>query len=586
MTVNDYIPTRVQAVRDAIHDGTRVRIAVITGISQADSSAWTTQLDSWLKERNASSDVVVYGSAGDAVSSYAAYLTTALAQTPKPDLVVVTAGIRDHIAQTTLSTYHAAIASLASTCNAQSPSVPMAFMFDNDYPNAGSGTNTMLDYLESWVSYGTAKPYGTNNAFDANYYIIEDGFMHMRHEPTGDYLYNPVSDIRSSESLATLISGDNITPNAAGHDLLFAGVSQYLSARDIIHDHVTNPVATLPVGATTGEHAICIDSGGTAHMYTALWETQGIKHWTSTDADYSTWTNQGIVISSWGTYSVFEPYVQRISDSEWYMVVKSGYEPTQHVGYFYMYRSTNGTTWTRMNNGSPVLTLGDAQTNPLQKSAWNPAIWVDTTAKRIHLMYDGVESVTGGDYGLSYSYVDYTGTLSTTTPIDFSTHAPTTSTIPGAVWPAIQYVEGKGWLVTAGFWGGNVLSSGVPEAGGSYVTHYWAHSSDDLTDPASWRRGWATRIKCEGVIVADPNYLVSMPTGKNAKTLVSFSYGQTASSTGGSQVYLTYSDYTIEQIFDMLVGLTATANGAQIDLAWTDAITGEDGWYVERRVAG
>lgn len=546
MSANDYIG-RIQTVRDSFQGGGRIRVAVLTGISQSATDAWTKQLDSWLKTKNAASDVVVYGTTTSVVADYAGFLTTALALTPKPDLVFVVAGIRDHAAQTNRTTYRNTLVNLASTCNAAS--VVPVFMYDNDYANSRTGTNHLLRYFE-WCE--DASNATTGGAFYGNYYILDDSFFRYRLAPVGCGWSNILD--RTTAELAALLGGDGITPNTAGSAITFDTVTKFLGVKRIFRAPTGQSGNTL---ATYSEHTILMDDAGTAHLLAGAWAGSGIERWTSTNYDSAnpTWTKQaGYAIPAAGH---IEAQGMRASDGKFYCITRDGY--SEVAASFHLWSSADCVTWSHMNGGGPVLTMGSSWTNPMRSGySFNAAPWVDTANKRIHLVWDTVGTGTAplAQEGLAYSSVTYTGTLDTTTPIDFAPNATTSWVIPGGGWPALQHVEGKGWLIVAGGFGSVSTENGsrvAGIAGDLWTTAYWAADGADLSLASSWNRGWPFLIRNCGVICADPSSFLAVPAGKSCKTIMGFSYSQTPQSPPDG-IRLLQSDYTVAEIFDIVAG--------------------------------
>lgn len=550
---------RHQAVRDAFHAGTRIRIGVITGLDVSAADSWTALLDAHLKTKNAASDVVVYGSPGDKATTYAAYAATLAGLSPKPDLVLMVAGIQDHIAQTVRATYRTQLKTAATVLN--NAGIVPVFQYDNDYASSQTGTIHLVSYFDS------AEETSATGAFSGHYLVVEDTFARTRCAPRANGFWSPFTDARDPTALAALLGVDGRTPNTDGAAIVFDALKNWLKTPSLLTENGANPHTGQGGGVTTGENSLVVRPDTTMDMYAAWWDADGIFRLTAS-SPYTSWSAPDLL----GIGSRFEPSDMRADDGNLYMACKWGYAAsgdTTAVEAFYLYRSTDdGDTWDAMNNGDPVLTLGQPYYGTMRCSGWNPMIWVDTTAKRLHLVYDAFPEYLGmTPEGIGYSYVDYTGTLGTSTALDFSTNILSDWLIAGGGTPTIQKVPGRGWLMFMGWYGSfgydegytNSLSDGT----GSGVIHTtMAFCTDDPGDPANWKRSYNLEMRFEGVHIGDPA-MIELP---DSTCMVTFSASQTPNiSSADAGVWQAWTDLSLAEFFDTLsemLDITAGVDGS------------------------
>lgn len=201
----------------------------------------------------------------------------------------------------------------------------------------------------------------------------------------------------------------------------------------------------------------------------------------------------------------------------------------------YLYESSDGDTWSKINGGNPVLSHS-TDTSSIYNRVWNVGVAIDSS-NTWHML---IECASGPDnqpkVGLAYSSATLVGTN-----IDFNTGKSATHVIPDSGNPAIVYVPEEDTLLALH----GVIS---PRSWTSLVTDngYWhiTASSRPVTSSTWTTHSDKLYIGLPILHVADP-HISDLPSNNTMKTIITFSYDQ-------NRMYEIYSKKTILELLRTL----------------------------------
>lgn len=216
-------------------------------------------------------------------------------------------------------------------------------------------------------------------------------------------------------------------------------------------------------------------------------------------------------------------------------------------GPLYMYISTDGVSWTRINGNQPVMSAGTG----IYSYFWNPCICIDEDGDTMHFVIECGTQADQSDVGLAYSYGSFADLLagSAISPFSFETNLSAGIIIPGGGNPYIEVIPDRDAIL--------VLAGSVNTKGRTLwqIMANYASITADLSDPASWTESPYFEVLYVGMHTADPD-LVVLPASKTYGLLMGYMYNQASS-------YQCYFDMTLNELYDAIVS-GVSANPADI----------------------
>lgn len=206
-------------------------------------------------------------------------------------------------------------------------------------------------------------------------------------------------------------------------------------------------------------------------------------------------------------------------------------------GPLYIYISTDGVSWSRINGNHPVMSAGTG----IYSYFWNPCICIDEDGDTMHFVIECGTQADQSDVGLAYSYGSFADLLtgSIISPFSFETNLSTTHIIPGGGNPYIEVIPDRDAIL--------VLAGSVNTKGRTLwqIMANYASITADLSDPTSWTESPYFEVLYAGMHTADPD-LVVLPASKTYGLLMGFMYNQASS-------YQVYFDMTLTELYDAIV---------------------------------
>lgn len=306
---------------------------------------------------------------------------------------------------------------------------------------------------------------------------------------------------------------------------------QYVgTAAALFSEKKTNPALS---GAQAFEMSYYVQPDGTVVQWTDINFASDVRRYVSTDAD--AWVYAQTPASK--LFDCRFPYVIKHPTNGYFYCFGSINFPTSMN--VYAWKSADGITWVQINGNNPVLTKSSTVSS-IYYNVWNVAVAVGPDGT-FHLLVEcAPQGVNQEGCGLGYS----TATLSGDN-ISFDANRTATQVIPYGGNPWLGYSAAREAFVAVH---GMIYD---PSAVITNTTNYWhltasyALASSNLTLAASWT---TCRDKFSvgesGIHIADPG-LVQLPTTKNSRLLMGYSYNQVS-------LYHAYADVTLAQFYDAL----------------------------------